>query len=200
LVASESEAGPHQSFTLVLSLPCCQGCIAATSPEAHAVQAAWQAGGCLGMSGLSPVGGRPSSGACAAPTCRALVPRLARCLPVFRSSPPQLTIFKRVCRRLGLQRWPYEKPSRSEGQPRTSQPPAASSDGASSAPGEDSFADAAQVACCRPPPSPWDVPLLFCRAGARGCTPAANRLCLARCYRAAYPSPRRHELPRGLSS
>ena len=32
--------------------------------------------------------------------------------------PSQLTIFKRVCRKLGLQRWPYEKPCR-EGQQRT---------------------------------------------------------------------------------
>ena len=34
----------------------------------------------------------------------------------------QLTIFKRVCRKLGLQRWPYEKPTRVDSSPHRDQP------------------------------------------------------------------------------
>lgn len=55
-----------------------------------------------------PAPARAGPSCCNALPCCYVVHCLSSCL--------QLTIFKRVCRKLGLQRWPYEKPCKADGE------------------------------------------------------------------------------------
>lgn len=88
--------GNYAAPTSTLSSP--PGC-SACPPHQHLHGRLW-------LARQPPARAGPSC--CNALPCCYVVHCLSSCL--------QLTIFKRVCRKLGLQRWPYEKPCKADGE------------------------------------------------------------------------------------